>query len=252
MAPAHGVRLLVALAILVFLLVGEPLLGKVAHRQLLAAIATGEPDVRAPFFRRWTLRGWAVALAVLGLSIFVLGFRPSELGLRRPRFSLGIDGGFLAGFAIALAGGVAIGLFVARRARRAGKPKPKPVIAGGENVLSLLPRTPRERRAFAALAVTAGITEELVWRGFGLAILLAAFPHLSNPFQIAILGFTFGWAHLYQGWTGMLATGIFGALLAGLYIASGSLLLPMLLHVLIDLRALWLPVEADAPQEAGN
>lgn len=252
MAALHGVRLIVAIAIVLFLLVGEPLLGRVAHRRFLAAVASGKPDVRVPFFRRWTLRGWAVALAVLGLAIFVFGWTPSELGLRLPKVSSSDNAGFLGGLAIALIGGVAVSLFLARKAKRAGKPKPKPVIAGGENVLRLLPRTPRERRAFAALAVTAGITEEVVWRGFGLAFLLAAFPHLSMPFQIAILGFTFGWAHLYQGWTGMLATGLLGALLAGIYVWTGSLLVPMVLHVFIDLRALLLPLDGDAPAAADS
>lgn len=39
----------------------------------------------------------------------------------------------------------------------------------------------------------------------------------------------------------MLSTGLAGALLTGLYLATGSLLLPILVHCLIDLPALLIP-----------
>ena len=48
----------------------------------------------------------------------------------------------------------------------------------------------------------------------------------------------FGLAHWYQGRLGMLTTGAAGAVLTQLYLTTGSLLLPMVLHVLIDLRLL--------------
>jgi membrane protease YdiL (CAAX protease family) len=48
----------------------------------------------------------------------------------------------------------------------------------------------------------------------------------------------FGLAHAGQGVRGVLATAMVGLLLGGLFLASGSLLLPILLHTLIDLRAL--------------
>jgi membrane protease YdiL (CAAX protease family) len=53
-----------------------------------------------------------------------------------------------------------------------------------------------------------------------------------------VTAIVFGWAHLYQGLTGVLATGALGGLLAILYAATGSLLLPVLLHALLDLRVL--------------
>jgi membrane protease YdiL (CAAX protease family) len=112
----------------------------------------------------------------------------------------------------------------------------------------MLPRTSRERWGFAALAVTAGLTEELIWRGFGLGALHIVLPQAHSTWLIALAALAFGWAQLYQGYTGMLATGVLGALLAVLYIGTGSLLLPMLVHVLIDLRALLIPVGADTSQ----
>lgn len=47
----------------------------------------------------------------------------------------------------------------------------------------------------------------------------------------------FGVAHLGQGSKGMLVTGMTGAALGALYLITGSLLAPIILHILIDLRA---------------
>jgi hypothetical protein len=45
-----------------------------------------------------------------------------------------------------------------------------------------------------------------------------------------------GFSHIYQGWKGVLRTGLVGALLAYLYFFTGSLILPMVCHILIDAR----------------
>jgi membrane protease YdiL (CAAX protease family) len=47
----------------------------------------------------------------------------------------------------------------------------------------------------------------------------------------------FGLGHAYQGAAGIVKTGIVGLLMAGAYVGTGSLLAPMLLHVVIDLTS---------------
>ena len=51
----------------------------------------------------------------------------------------------------------------------------------------------------------------------------------------------FGLAHAYQGGVGILTTGVLGGIMAALYLETGSLLLPVLLHAVIDLRFLLVP-----------
>ena len=51
----------------------------------------------------------------------------------------------------------------------------------------------------------------------------------------------FGLAHIYQGVTGVTLTALAGALFCGLYVVTGSLLVPILLHILIDARFAILP-----------
>jgi membrane protease YdiL (CAAX protease family) len=70
----------------------------------------------------------------------------------------------------------------------------------------------------------------------GLATALA--PGLS-PARLAMLSaVAFGLAHTYQGPLGGLTTAVLGGCLAVLYLGSASLLLPVLYHLLVDLRIL--------------
>jgi membrane protease YdiL (CAAX protease family) len=233
------------LALAAWLLLGEPLLGRWSHRRLLAALDAGRPGARLRFYRSWTAMAWALAAAVT-LVVFANGWSPSGLGLRLPRAAGHVGPGVVGGMCAALVAGLVAGAVLSRRKRPAQAATRSPRVAGGDKVLRMLPHDRAERWGFAALAVTAGVTEEWIWRGFGAALLHAAWPSLPLAPTVIVLALAFGWAHFYQGATGMAATAVLGGLFAWLYLATGSLLLPVLLHVLIDLRALLVPVGTGA------
>jgi len=239
-----------------YLLLAEPWLGRRAHRRLLAALDAGELDARRRFYRQWIWQGWALLLVTLGVTLGLAHWTPARLGLRWPHLSAEADGmlgGVLGGMMLALLGGVVIGRVASRRKRRPSPGAARPQhIAGGSQVLRMLPSTRSERWHFAALAVTAGVTEEVIWRGFGLGLLFLLLPHAPVAAVIVLAALAFGWAHLYQGWTGMLATGVLGGLFAWLYWSTGSLLLPILLHVLVDLRAVWMRTPKEHAGNAGS
>lgn len=252
----------IAVALLAaYLLVGEPWFGRHSHRRMLAALDGGVPAARSRFYRQWTGLGWALLAVTLIVTLGLAGWTPAELGLRLPNWphlpasghdgSPGFAGGLLVGVMVALAVGVAVGVGIAWRRRRGGAPDRQqrvPVIAGNRNLMRMLPRTREERLAFAALAVTAGVTEEVIWRGFGLTLLLALLPGWHPAVPIALAALAFGWAHLYQGVVGMFATAMIGAVLATLFWASGSLLWPILIHVMLDLRVLLVRAPVHAPE----
>lgn len=186
---------------------------------------------------------------MLALAIGLLGWRPAQLGLRLPQASVQVPSSVLFGM---LMGFVLLAIFFAVvriRNRKSGLPRQKPRIAANAQVMQMLPRSSGERRAFALLAVTAGITEEIIWRGVGMALLVAPIPGARLIVDIVILAAVFGWAHLYQGVAGMLSTAVLGGMLTLLYLATGSLLLPMVLHVLID-PAVILRAPAEEPDVA--
>lgn len=100
----------------------------------------------------------------------------------------------------------------------------------------LLPRTATDIALFAAVSVTAGICEEVLFRGFLFHYLEASW-NLSPQTTLLLGSALFGLAHAGQGPRGMALTGIAGLVLGGLYLATGNLLAPIVLHILIDLRA---------------
>ena len=96
----------------------------------------------------------------------------------------------------------------------------------------LLPRTGREKRVFALLSVAAGVGEEVAYRGYAIPVLAAS---VGVPWSVAITSAVFGVLHSYQGTLGMVRTGVMGAVLAGGFLMSGSLLPVIIGHMLIDL-----------------
>jgi membrane protease YdiL (CAAX protease family) len=102
---------------------------------------------------------------------------------------------------------------------------------GRAAVLALLPRTIGEARAFTALGVTAGICEEILYRGF----LLWYVAHFADrPVAAIVAVLAFGIAHAYQGMAGIVKSSLFAAIAMALYLLTGSLLAPMVLHAALD------------------
>ncbi len=225
--------LVLAATLLIVLVVADLLWSPGYVRRVRAAVTIGDLLARTRMYRLTLELSWtaaAVALLVLlagGLSLRDIGFRPPS-GDSLERY-----GGVLAGALGGLLVGTVVAVTVARRGRTT-----RPI--GDIDVL--LPRTAGERRWYAAVAVTAGTTEEVLYRGFALVVLTAVLPAAA---AVGVAAVVFGLAHAYQGVAGMLVTGLSAVGLGALYLATGSLLPGMVLHVLIDLRALVVRPAAD-------
>ena len=103
----------------------------------------------------------------------------------------------------------------------------------------------QERWLWVAVALSAGICEEIVFRGWLLAT-LHDIVGLTGTALLVAASVAFGLAHVYQKVTGVVATTIAGLLFCVLYVKTGSLLLPILLHCLIDVRFAVLPAPRTA------
>ena len=118
----------------------------------------------------------------------------------------------------------------------------------------VMPVSRVERHWWLLLSVSAGVCEELIYRGFLLEFLrgrLDGGPQLGLTAAWLLSSIMFGTAHLYQGVAGIIKTTVVGLLLGMLAILTGSLLLPIICHVLIDAQVLWMYRPADdAPDQA--
>ena len=107
------------------------------------------------------------------------------------------------------------------------------IIKKHARVFEIVPSSPRQLQYFVVLSVTAGVTEELLYRGFLIWSLTAYMNLLMAAVLASIL---FGLAHAYQGGSGIVKTGGVGLVMAMLYVGSGTILLPMILHAFIDVH----------------
>lgn len=101
-----------------------------------------------------------------------------------------------------------------------------------EYVLAILPRTRRERNSFFLLSLSAGICEEILYRGFVFAYLSS---YMGLTMVVIVSSLLFGLAHSYQGLKGVPQTGLVGLALALFYVITGSLWASMVLHAAIDM-----------------
>lgn len=99
-------------------------------------------------------------------------------------------------------------------------------------LLSMLPNTYKELRVFNGLAVTAGIVEEILWRGY-LIWYLGLFMPLWLAAIASIVLFTL--VHSYQGIRNLPRVAAMATVLTALYLITESLWLPIILHMAIDL-----------------
>lgn len=210
---AHGLA--------VWLVVWWPFAGRLRYRLVAAR---GTP-------RRWarSIRRKWVATALLVVIVVLAEVPLAECGIRWPdRWESTVV--LLTGV---LAGGGLIALRVRlprtqARLRRVMQP-----------FIELVPHR-GERARFVWLAITAGVTEELLYRAFGLSYLHWLWPELSSDAALLLTSVAFGLAHLYQGWKNVLLTAVLGFVFGGLTLETRSVLPAIVVHTLIDLRLLLL------------
>lgn len=96
----------------------------------------------------------------------------------------------------------------------------------------MLPTNKPELRWFTVgLSVSAGVCEELLFRGFLIGVLS---HEVGMVMSLLVSSILFGICHLYQGWLNVLRTGVIGLFLGVLFILTESLWLVIALHALVD------------------
>lgn len=226
----------IAMTIVVaWLLFAVPWLGRQAFRKLLVALDSGDPEARVGSYKRVIWQNCFLVLIVLLVSKLCQWTEP-QLGFVWPHLTGQIPMTVIYVATAAIFGIALLGLAARRRqVAQPGADAPRTRLAHSRR---MLPQSPGERGWFVVLAIAVGIGEEIVWRGFGLCVLFACNLHGPATVLIAVLALAFGWAHLYQGVGGVIVTAILGAWFAALYLATGSLLVPIILHILFILRFL--------------
>jgi hypothetical protein len=206
-----------------------------------ARVRAGVPGARLAEYAQGMISQWLLATAVVALWIH-LDRSWESIGLVRPAGSAGW--GAVAVAVLLGAGLLAQSAVVARRPETHAQ-----VRAAIESYADLLPVRRSDLSGFSALSITAGICEELLFRGY-LAWVLA---HWLGSWggQAGVL-LVFGLAHAYLGRGAVPRALMAGAIAAGLYLWSGSLLPSMLFHAVVDISAGWMSYTVLAEDRGGD
>jgi membrane protease YdiL (CAAX protease family) len=211
--------------IFVFLGVVIPWRGHVRLKKLLALPSVDTKEKLALYAVtigfQWLLAGLVAWRGIArGLQVVDLGLAPVR--------SLGL-------LVVGVVGAAAIGGLQCLNLRRIGKMEGDDPELLRKLAKRLLPVSLLEFLPYSALAITAGVCEEFLYRGFA----LAALGRGGSPLWLSVLltSALFGVAHAYQGKAGILSTGLFGVILALGRLGFGSLLPVMMWHAGLDLAA---------------
>ncbi|MGO9197851.1 MAG: CPBP family intramembrane glutamic endopeptidase [Acidimicrobiales bacterium] len=225
----------------VVLVAVQPLLGRRRYRRLVERVKT-DPKARERHYLHGIVGEWSyVAVVVIIGAVSGRGATSIRLTLR----THGAGAATIAIETVVLAA-VALGattFFI----RRAGPSVIGQVRRQAKGFLELLPRTREEKVLFAGMALTAGICEEILYRGFGIAYLEWLLPGASRTTIILVIAVSFGIVHLYQGPRNIVLTGAIGGLLAWITLSTGTLVPAIVIHVLVDLRVVALPASVAEP-----
>jgi membrane protease YdiL (CAAX protease family) len=213
--------------LLIFFVLGVvvPWRGRKRLQQLLAKPRV-EPGERLSLYFSTIAFQW-IAAAVAAWRAWAHGYTATQLGLTIPgRFK------FVAIIACGAIAIVTLQWLNLRRMGRSASPLRGPIQALAERIL---PQSPMELIPFLALALTAGICEEFLYRGFAMASISRA--GLPSAVVILLSSVFFGLAHLYQGRAGFVSTMVLGILFGISRAALNSLLPVIVWHVGVDVVA---------------
>ena len=177
---------------------------------------------------------YAVTIAFQWILVGVVAWRSLVRGLTIQQLGL-VSPNWAGVMASGLFGAIFIGGLQWLNLRRIGKMEGEAPDLLKKLASRLLPVNFLEYLPYAALAITAGVCEEFVYRGFA----IAALSKVGLPLWVVVIlsSLLFGLAHAYQGRSGIASTGIFGILLAIGRLWLGNLMPVMMWHAGLDLAA---------------
>jgi len=102
--------------------------------------------------------------------------------------------------------------------------------------LGFLPQTAYEYFHYIFLALTAGICEEFIFRGYFIRYFQVMFSdEYSNTLAILIPAAIFGFVHLYQGWRAVVKITAMAIMFGFVFVHTESLWLLIVIHAAVDL-----------------
>lgn len=211
--------------IFLFLVVVLPWRGYVRLKHLLA-LPSVDTMQKLVLYAGTIAFQWTLA-AFVAWRAHVHHFHAADLGLSRH-----VSAHLLL---VSGAGAILVGAFHwfnVRRLAQLGEQAPPVVRALAERIL---PHSLVELLPYFALAITAGVCEEFIYRGFVMAVFLKL--GLAYWLTVLLSSIMFGLAHVYQGRSGVVGTSLLGIAFGASRVFMGGLLPAVAWHSTVDIVA---------------
>ncbi len=187
--------------------------------------ASGEGDVRVALYRSTMLQQWAAMAAILATG--AITHRPlSAFAVTLPRG---------AGLVVTVVAAVFAAVMLHQQWSSVARLSPKRLLAMRTRMVKLAelsPHTARELGWFRWVSITAGVCEEVIYRGY-LPWALQPWLGMWGAAAVVLAGFTA--AHAYQGRRQIPGVAMVGAFFTLLAIFSGSVVPCIVLHAAVDI-----------------
>jgi membrane protease YdiL (CAAX protease family) len=189
----------------------------------LSAITSLQENQRDNFWITNATTNWGTALAFLIISL-LFGIRLYDIGFRSINLNQNI---WVTVIALVLGGLWTIIKIINMLMVKYNKAEPETIL--------LYSQTKKGRLTNLYTAFTAGVCEEIIYRGLLFFLLQSIFSNMPTLLVLIVSSVIFGCAHVYQGVSGVAKTAAIGLIFGHLFLATGSLIPPMILHFLIDI-----------------
>jgi membrane protease YdiL (CAAX protease family) len=213
---AHLPRVVLFLALAIILVVA-PLVSALLARR---GAQSGGRAKHARYARTLLILWSITALALWALRLHGQG--PADVGFVPPREPVAAYLAVLAWFIVMTV------IFGATRSRAVDQ-------SYAERIRRVVPLTTTDWFWYVPLALSAGVCEEFLYRGYALTVLATLTG--SPAIGVVVSTAAFGLAHAYQGPRGIAGTTIFGLFFALVFVTWGSLWPCIIGHALQDLVA---------------
>jgi membrane protease YdiL (CAAX protease family) len=210
--------------------------------RLLDQAVLHDPDARASFYRSAIASQWVLAI----LTLAILWNADADYVRKLFTLTLSPDSLLVVGLATLAVMSQSPLIPAIRRQMERSETIRRTIYP----LRNILPRTETEKSLWISVSMTAGICEEVLFRGFLFYYAQAVFG-LESTGAIALSTAIFAIGHLYQGTQNMIRVAVVGAILGIVFAATQTLIFCIALHAFLDLGALFMSdfVPADEPSK---
>ncbi|PQD96751.1 CPBP family intramembrane metalloprotease [Pradoshia eiseniae] len=224
--------------LIIFTIIYEPIIGYFGYQRFKHDVKE-KADARLNYYKNIMIGLWLPTLFIF-LLVSLTGMNLMDIGIALPNINLDTLGTeFTYTIIIAAVIYMLIFSYYLIGYRFSSKLRMKFIEAKEKELnaapyADILPVTNKEKKLWDYVSLTAGVTEEIIYRGFLIFAFSTLFPDLSIWLVILLSSMLFGLAHTYQGFTGVIRTSIIGIFFSCIYIGLNSILPLILIHFLMD------------------